>query len=276
MLRTLSPAQLTSLKPWLDSLCDQVEVPCYIVSDPVSFLHAYQDKEDQLLAGFFAAIMAWGRRDIVLAKVSDLLSRMDHRPEEFIRFFDESRASALKGFKHRTFTDEDIYWLVKILHQILVSHGDFESFWKYCYFRAQSKDQHLMDVFHHEFFDMVPECPQRTRKHIADRRKKSSCKRLYLYLRWTIRRDSSVDLGLMNFMAPDELYVPLDVHVARHARRLGLLGRTQNDWQAVEELTHRLREINPIDPVRYDYALFGIGVLKLEVPDSYILNQDVA
>lgn len=275
MLQTITPSHLISLRPWLDSLCDQVEVPTYIESDPVSFLHAFENKEDQLLAGFFAAIMAWGRRDIVLSKVSDLLSRMDHQPELFIRNFNETAASKLQGFKHRTFTDEDVYWLVLILHRILGSFGGFESFWSHCYSISKKEERHLMDVFHQKFFEMAPECPKRTKKHIADRRKKSSCKRLYLYLRWTIRSDSPVDLGLMKFMSPDELYLPLDVHVARQARRLGLLGRIQNDWQAVEELTDRLREINPRDPARYDYALFGIGVLKLQVPDNYILNLDV-
>lgn len=271
-LNVLGRSKLLALKPWLDALCEEVEVPEYIASDPVSFLHAFDAAEDRLLAGFFAAIMAWGRRDIVLAKVTDLLTRMDHQPEAFIRRFDERKAEQLVGFRHRTFTADDIYWLIRGLQQALLQFGGFEAFWSHCYKKAAVEKSHLMDVFHEEFFCLIPDAPHRTRKHIADRRKKSSCKRLYLYLRWTLRRDSVVDLGLMSFMPVRELMIPLDVHVARQARRLGLLSRTQNDWGAVEELTTRLQIMNPDDPSRYDYALFGIGVLKKEIPTEFVLN----
>jgi uncharacterized protein (TIGR02757 family) len=274
-LKALTKPKLLALKPWLDAICDEVEVPEYIASDPVSFLYAFDRKEDRLLAGFFAAIMAWGRRDIVLAKVADLLSRMDHQPEDFIRGFDEQKAAQLTGFRHRTFTAADVYWLISALQQALRIHGDFESFWSYCYTRAATEKSHLMDVFHQSFFELIPECPARTRKHIADRRKKSSCKRLYLFLRWTLRKNSVVDTGLMSFMPVSELMIPLDVHVARQARKLGLLTRTQNDWAAVAELTDRLRIIDPLDPSRYDYALFGIGVMKQEIPSGYILNPHI-
>lgn len=262
------------LKAFLDRVCEQVEVPEYIPSDPVSFLHAFDRKEDQLLAGFFAAIMAWGRRDIVLAKVNDLLQRMDYQPEAFIRTFDESKAAKLAGFKHRTFTESDVYWLISILNQILIKFGGFEAFWSYCYQRSKSENLHLMDVFHDAFFEILPETPQRTRKHIASKKKKSSCKRLFLYLRWTLRRNSAVDLGLMSFMPISELMIPLDVHVARQARILGLLRRTQNDWGAVEELTENLRRFDPNDPGKYDYALFGLGVLKIPIPEEFLTASE--
>lgn len=273
--RTLSRKKLLDRKPWLDAIITEVEVPEYIPTDPVSFMHAFERKEDQVLAGFFGAIMAWGRRDIVLAKVTDLLERMDYQPETFIRNFDEKKAARLKGFKHRTFTESDVYWLSRCLNEALRIHGNFEAFWAHCYRLAATRQEHLMDVFHDAFFALVPQTPQRTRKHIASKRKKSSCKRLWLYLRWTIRKNSVVDPGLMDFMPQSELMIPLDVHVARQARRLGLLARPQNDWAAVEELHGRLKILNPDDPAGYDYALFGIGVLKKELPDEFILNKRV-
>jgi uncharacterized protein (TIGR02757 family) len=272
-LKAVKSKSLPELKIWLDLVNDQVEVPEYIPKDPVSFMHAFDKKEDQLIAGFFAAIMAWGRRDIVLNKVNDLLQRMDYEPEKFIRNFSEDDMIQLEGFKHRTFTSGDIFWLIRAMQSILKVHGDFESFWKYCYTLAIKHSSHLMDEFHIEFFKFINDAPQRTKKHIANRKKNSSCKRLYLFLRWSIRKDSVVDLGLMNFMPISDLMIPLDVHVARQARKLGLLTRLQNDWGAVQELTDRLRLMNPHDPARYDYALFGIGVLGINLPKEFILNS---
>lgn len=274
-LKVLSTKKLLDRKSWLDEVIREVEVPEYIPSDPVSFMHAFDTKEDQLLAGFFAALMAWGRRDIVLAKVTDLLQRMEYQPEYFVRNFNEESALKLDGFKHRTFTSTDVYWLIRCLQEALRRFGDFESFWAHCYQRASDQRLHLMDVFHDEFFALQPEAPQRTRKHVASKKKKSSCKRLLLYLRWSVRRNSTVDLGLMRFIPTSELMIPLDVHVARQARKLGLLSRHQNDWGAVKELNDRLLLLDPEDPSKYDYALFGIGVLKKELPPEFIVNSKV-
>lgn len=273
--KTVSKKRLFELKPFLDKLNDEVETPSYIHSDPVSFMHAFSDSRDQLIAGFFAAIMAWGRRDIVLAKVSDLLDRMNHKPYDFVTQFDESSALKLNGFKHRTFTSDDVYWLLRILKIIHDDFGSFEAFWEHCFIKASSLSIHFMDVFHDEFFSLIPETPQRTRKHIADKRKKSTCKRLFLFLRWAVRDNSPVDLGIMSVIPKSELRIPFDVHVARQARILGLLGRKQNDWAALDELHERLKLLDPVDPARYDYALFGLGVMKLTIPDEYIVNKSV-
>lgn len=271
-LRRMSRRKLLELKPFLDELNDRVEVPSYIQDDPVLFMHAYDDKQDQALAGFFAAVMAWGRRDIVISKVDDLLERMNYRPAEFIGNFSESDAARLEGFKHRTFKPVDIYWLVKILKRIIENFGEFESFWAHCRQQALIEGREMMAVFHETFFAQHPEAAQRTRKHISNAEKNSSCKRLYLYLRWSIRKNSVVDPGIMDFMEPSGLKIPLDVHVARQARALGLLTRTYNDWKAVEELTGRLRLLDPEDPVRYDYALFGLGIMQKPIPREFVRN----
>lgn len=268
-----SEKQILHLKPFLDEWVERVEKPDYIDSDPVLFMHAFNEKEDQLLAGFFAAIMAWGRRDIVIRKVRDLLERMDNRPTEFITHFSDADAERFDGFKHRTFKPVDMKWLTKILQSILLEYDSSEAFWSACYQKAKQTDRPLMAVFHEDFFALQPNTPRRTYKHISNVEKKSSCKRLYLYLRWAVRNNSVVDLGLMDFMPASELMIPLDVHVARQARRLGLLSRTYNDWWAVQELTEALRLLDPADPVKYDYALFGLGVAEDGLPEELIVNK---
>jgi uncharacterized protein (TIGR02757 family) len=269
----LNKRDINNLKPYLDSLVQKIEVPDYIDSDPIQFMHAFEEKTDREIAGFFAAIMAWGRRDIVIAKVDDLLKRMNYRPTEFVQNFSESDVPVLETFKHRTFKPIDIYWLVKGLQSILVEFGDFEGFWASCYQQAKKENRELIAVFHERFFALNPETPLRTRKHISNPGKNSSAKRLYMYLRWCIRR-SEVDLGIWSFISPAELKIPLDVHVARQARRLGLLSRTQNDWKAVVELTEKLKAFDLNDPAKYDFALFGLGVYPEFVDEEFVVNSD--
>lgn len=271
-LQAISDQQLMELKPWLEEIGEQVEQPEYIQDDPIQFMHAFDDREDQLLAGFYAATLAWGRRDIVNRKVDDLLNRMDYQPYAFIKQFSEKDSHRFEGFKHRTFKPVDIYWITRILSTILDEYGSFETFWKRCYQLANQQQKELMTVFHEQFFDVHPEAANRTRKHISNASKNSSCKRLYLYLRWSVRDSGPVDLGVMNFIKPSELKIPLDVHVARQSRKLGLLTRTYNDWKAVCELTGRLKQMNPEDPAWFDYPLFGLGIGTYELAEKFILN----
>lgn len=271
-LKKRSPKEIKKLKPFLDEWVEKTEISSYIDDDPVLFMHAFSEKEDQLLAGFFAATMAWGRRDVVIRKVRNLLERMHNRPTEFITHFSDTDAGRFGGFKHRTFKPVDIVWLTKILQSILRKYGSFEYFWEACYQKAKQDERPLMSVFHEDFFALRPNTPQRTHKHVSNADKKSSCKRLYLYLRWAVRKVSPVDLGLMNFMPQSELMIPLDVHVARQARALGLLSRTYNDWWAVGELTEALQLLDPGDPAKYDYALFGLGVAEDGIPEELVLN----
>ncbi len=271
-IKSCSPNQLQRLKPYLDEWVDRIEQPAYIRDDPVSFMHAFDRKDDKAIIGFFAAIMAWGRRDIVLAKVQDLLERMNHQPAAFVRNYSEAGGRVFDGFKHRTFKPVDMHWITKTLQRMLQIHGSLEAFWEFCYNRAREENRELIAVFHHRFFGMHDATPRRTRKHVSNPDKGSACKRLYMYLRWVIRNDSPVDPGIMHFMPPSELVVPLDVHAARQARVLGLLSRTYNDWKAAQELTENMRLLDPTDPAKYDYALFGIGIRQAGIPDSFVLN----
>lgn len=250
----------------------EIEVPSYIDADPVQFMHLFTDKQDRLIAGFFAAIMAWGRRDIVITKLSELMTRMNHQPAQFMRSYDESKFDSFNGFKHRTFKPEDLHAFSMCLRNILDEYEDFEAFWSQVYRRAKQQKRPLLGVFHEQFFAMHAETLNRTKKHLANPEKGSSAKRLWLYLRWSIRKNSCVDLGLMDFMPSSELMLPLDVHVARWARAFGLLTRSQNDRISVEELTNTLKKYCPDDPALFDYGLFGIGVMKEKVPNHLIVN----
>ena len=283
--------QLPSLRRFLDPVVRLVEEPGYIASDPVAFMYRYEGTEDRNLAGFLAALMAWGRRDIVMVKVGNLLERFDTNPADFIGNLSARDEQRLDGFRHRTFTADDVRWLLRALSRILLQHGSFEQFWLQCYSKACSASANvntiqastiisqsnsdiagLFSEFHDRFFELIPDAPVRVRKHLATPVKNSSCKRLWLYLRWTLRTDSCVDPGTMSFMPASELMIPLDVHVARYSRLFGLLTRQANDWKAVTELTGRLRLMDPADPAKYDYALFGLGIRDIAIPGEFIIN----
>ena len=265
--------RLGSLRQFLDPVINQVEVPEYIATDPVAFMHRFDDAEDRNLAGFLAALMAWGRRDIVMAKTGNLLERFGAGPADFIGNMTPTDEHRLEGFRHRTFTSDDVRWLLRALSRILQDFGSFEIFWRDCHHAARDTDQrHLLTEFHNRFFGLIPGAPVRVKKHLASPEKNSSCKRLWLFLRWTIRRGSCVDPGTMTFMPASELMIPLDVHVARYSRMFGLLTRPANDWKAVAELTSRLRLMDPADPAKYDYALFGLGVRDIAIPQEFIIN----
>jgi len=303
MLLPIPEDQIPSLRRFLDPVVRLVEEPGYIATDPVAFMHRYDETEDRNLAGFLAALMAWGRRDIVMAKVGNLLERFDTNPADFIGNLGHRDEQRLEGFRHRTFTADDVRWLLRALSRILQKHGSFEQFWLHCYKKAGSGSNDpvsratnhpdgtvksnlgvdsayidtnvagLFSEFHDRFFALIPDAPVRVRKHLATPVKNSSCKRLWLYLRWTLRRDSCVDPGTMSFMPASELMIPLDVHVARYSRQFGLLTRQANDWKAVTELTGRLRRMDPADPAKYDYALFGLGIRDITIPDEFIINS---
>jgi uncharacterized protein (TIGR02757 family) len=272
-LRKRSDSSLRELKPYLDKINDHVEQSGYISSDPVRFMHMFSKKKDQEIAGFLAATMAWGRRDIVVSKVDELLRRMDYSPFEFVSSYKQSDFTRFNRFKHRTLKPIDVHGILLALKQVYIEFTDFEAFWKMCYQKGKSQDRPFLAIFHEEFFLRSSDLANRTVKHVSNPEKGSPGKRLYMYLRWTVRKNSPVDLGIWSFMKPSELLIPFDVHVARQARRYGLLSRRTNDWKAVNELTEILKSMDPDDPARYDYALFGIGALGYELPVKFILNR---
>lgn len=272
-LRKRSLKALLELKPYLDNIIDEVEEPGYISDDPVQFMHAFTEKKDIEIAGFLAATMAWGRRDIVIAKVDELLRRMDYAPYQFIINYNPSDYFRFEQFKHRTLKPIDVHGIILALQQIYHEFDDFEMFWKMCHEKGVLQNRPFLALFHEEFFNRSSDLAERTRKHISNPEKGSTCKRLFMFLRWAIRKNSPVDMGIWTFIDASELLVPFDVHVARQARRYGLISRRTNDWKTVNELTSTLAILDPEDPARYDYALFGIGALGYELPKKFLLNR---
>ncbi len=255
---------LNALREYLDHLVERHESPYFIEDDPISIPHAFDDPRDQEVIGFYAALLAWGRRDVMLRKLSELCERMGHAPYRFVRTFDRDRdADALDSFVHRTFQPSDALWLTTNLQAALERHTTMERL--FAAHLPDAPDQEASPVramlqgVSTTLLTIHPDTPQRLRKHLARPEAGSACKRLNMYLRWMIR-SGPVDLGLWSCLDPADLMSPLDVHTGRQARALGLLHRKSNDWKAVRRLTAVFRHFCPADPARYDFALFGVGV----------------
>ena len=249
-----------NLKDYLDQLADYFNRPAFIPSDPVSIPHRFSRREDIEIAGFFAAILAWGQRKTILSKLQDMLQRMDHRPYDFVMNHSDADLKGLEGFVHRTFCDGDLLCFIAFLKQVYQQGGNLEK----AFFPVP--DERPDAVFHalvrlrKLFIESVDFLP-RSRKHLSSPETGSACKRLNMFLRWMVRKDSAgVDFGIWDSIKPAQLICPCDVHVERQARILGLVSRAKADWAMAEELTANLRKLDPQDPVRYDFALFGLGV----------------
>lgn len=252
--------RILALKPLLDEEAARMETSEYIAEDPVQFMYAYEKKPDREVGGFLAALMAWGRRDIVIAKTGDLLARMGVSPSAFVMEYTPRDIRHFEGFRHRTFIDRDLHGIVSALKKAMEGRQDFESYWRESYEQCEREPTRLMETFRSRFLAETVDMAPRTLRHLPDAARGSAMKRLWMYLRWCLRQGSAADPGIWSFMPASELRIPLDVHVARQSRRLGLLRRKSNDAMAVEELTATLRLLDPDDPVRYDYALLGIGL----------------
>ncbi len=257
------------LKAYLDGVARRYECEDFIASDPVSVPHGFDEASDRELVGLFSALLAWGRRDILLAKLADLCDRMRYRPTDFIFNFDVDRdASRLAGFVHRTFNESDAVWLCLALRKVLRSSGSIERLSASFISPGDVTIENAIQGLSETLLSIVPEMPVRMRKHLARPSTGSACKRLSLYFRWMIR-PGPVDLGIWTSILPRQLVVPLDVHSGRQARRIGLLERKSNDWRAVLELTRACRAMNPADPSRYDFALFGTGAAGEFLDESF-------
>jgi len=237
-----------SLKKLLDSKLKEYNRLIFIKEDPVAVPHAFNKKEDIEIAGFFAAIFAWGLRKTIINKCRDLLQRMDNTPHDFLMNHEEKDLKQLSGFVHRTFNDSDLLFYVVRLSELYRIEYGLEGAFLRNHNPGQESVSNAISGFRNHFF------------YSAE--KNSACKRINMFLRWMVRKDEAgVDFGIWKGIRPDQLICPLDVHVARVARYLGLISRTQNDWQTALELTRTLKQFDPKDPVKYDFALFGLGVL---------------
>ena len=252
-----------NLKDFLDSKIELYNLPLFIKDDPISIPHRFTKQPDIEIAGFFAALLAWGNRKSIINSCNTLLASMDNAPYDFCLHHSEKDLKRLSGFKHRTFNDMDLLCLVQFLKLHYTKHASLETAFSRWIKPGDATVENALTGFHNYVFSNQEYFAERTRKHIATPAKKSACKRLNMFLRWMVRQDDKgVDFGIWKNIRPSQLICPLDVHVARVARRLNILQRTQNDWQAAAELTNYLKQLDANDPVKYDYALFGLGVIE--------------
>lgn len=252
--------QSEALYTWLEESYSFFNTTSFIKDDPISVPHQFDKRQDIEIAGFFTAIMAWGQRKTIINKASELMRLMDNAPFDFMLHHQEKDRKRFLSFKHRTLQPDDVLFLIDTLQRYYKENNTLENaFTDHMNINDDDVSNALIG-FHNMFFDQIWVL-ERTRKHIATPIRKSSCKRLNMFLRWMVRSDQcGVDFGLWKKISTAQLIIPLDVHVGNVARKLKLLDRKTNDWKAAKELTVHLKRFDPNDPVKYDFALFGAGV----------------
>ena len=290
---------MNQLKSFLDRKVREYNQPLFIASDPVSVPHLFSKKQDIEISGLFAALFAWGNRTAIINKSRRLMELMDMSPHDFIMGCGEQDLRRLEGFCHRTFNTTDLLYFIEFLRYHYNQWPSLEdAFMKGIAGRSRGKKSNPIEtvtrvrgekayastrpksnpietagsppvfmesVLNHfrDYFFSLEDAPLRTRKHIASPQKSSSCKRLNMYLRWMVRKDNrGVDFGIWKKISPAQLICPIDLHVLRVAQRFKLLDRKKADWEAATALTRQLSAFDPADPVKYDFALFGLGVVE--------------
>ncbi|MDR2465985.1 MAG: TIGR02757 family protein [Prevotellaceae bacterium] len=250
----------TKIKSLLDEYSSRINAPEFIETDPVRFAHKYTIRQDVEVAAILSAINAWGRRDMILRDIGRILEIAGASPYDFVMSADLDALSGDESL-HRTFKRVDLAYLCRGLRGIYSEHSSAEV----CFTGRDMFDG--ISFFRNAIIAANASAAplRRSSKHLSDPEAGSACKRLNLFLRWMVRNDGIVDLGIWKSISPARLYIPLDVHVGRVARSLGLISRASNDRKTVCELTAVLREMKPDDPVSYDFGLFGIGEQKINV-----------
>jgi uncharacterized protein (TIGR02757 family) len=257
---SMVPQHQKALKEFLETKAAFYNEPGFVSTDPISIPHMFTIKEDMEISALLVASIAWGNRKSIQNSGRRLVELMDLRPAAFIQGFTERDLIPFKGFVHRTFNEFDLLCFFYSLRNIYQNHGGLEAVFR----EGGGPSRDLKKALIH-FYNVFFEVPHlnRSRKHLGNPAEGSAAKRTNMFLRWMVRRDDcGVDLGLWSAFRPSDLFCPLDVHSGRVARQIGLLTRKQNDWKAVEELTANLRKLDPVDPVKYDFALFGMGVFE--------------
>jgi len=246
------------LRVFLDQKVAQYNQKGFIAHDPISIPHLFSKKQDIEIMGFWAAVLAWGQRITIINKCRELIQLMDGSPYDFICHHEDSDLKRLLNFKHRTFNATDTLYFIQFFKQHYQKYPSLES----AFLSTEGQTmEHMLNQFRNNFFAFTPDYPARTQKHIAAPSQKSACKRINMFLRWMVRDDAQgVDFGLWKNIKPSQLICPIDVHVERVARKLGLIERKNVDWSTAVELTEQLKKFDAHDPVKYDFALFGLGV----------------
>lgn len=250
--------QNKNLVSFLNTKVEEYNQPSFIKDDPICIPHLFTKKQDIEIAGFFAATFAWGNRTTIIKKSKELMQLMNMQPYEFVLHHSDNDLKSLLNFKHRTFNATDLLYFIEFFKFHYTNTKSLET----AFTKWGNDVEQMLTGFHHYFFSLE-HVPNRTKKHVATPYKKSNCKRLNMFLRWMVRKDSKgVDFGIWKNISPAQLICPVDVHVARVAKRFGLIQRNQMDWNTAIELTNFLRTLDANDPVKYDFALFALGVVE--------------
>ncbi|MEN8121255.1 MAG: TIGR02757 family protein [Bacteroidota bacterium] len=248
---------MTNLNEFLDEKYHQYNTPSFIETDPIQIPHRYTKKEDIEISAFLTAAIAWGNRKMIIRNAEKIVNLLDNEPYEFIMNASENEMESLTGFVHRTFNLIDLRFFLNSLRNIYKNHNGLEVVFS----NSQNDIPKALINFRKVFFEI--DFPERSSKHISNVAKNSAAKRLNMFLMWMVRKDKrGVHFGIWDKINPAALYLPLDVHTGNVSRKLGLLKRKQNDWKAVAEITEHLRGFDSEDPVKYDFALFGLGVFE--------------
>lgn len=250
---------ISELKEFLDEKAEYYNHPRFVLSDPIQIPHRFEKKEDIEISAFLTAIISWGNRKSIINNAERMMALMGHSPFDFVMNHSREDLKNLSGFVHRTFNSEDFRYFIISLQNIYRYHGGLENI-----FNRHARDEFLYRAIHEfkQIFFELPH-PYRTQKHISDPLNNSAAKRINMFLRWMVRENSSqVDFGIWKIMQPAQLSCPLDVHTGNVARKLEIIDRKQNDHKTLVQLDTQLRLLDPLDPVKYDFALFGLGVFE--------------
>lgn len=248
-----------NLKDFLDEKVEIYNRPQFVESDPIQVVKQFSGKEDIEISGFLTATISWGNRPAIIKNALRAMELLEQSPYDFITYASESELDHLRKFVHRTFNGDDLVYFVRSLQNIYRKHGGLQNLFESGFEQTNSVFGAL-ENFHRIFFELTGE---RTKKHVSNVAKGASAKRLNMFLRWMCRQDQvGVDFGLWKRIPPSALMLPLDLHTGNVGRKLGLLQRKSNDWKAVEEITTALRNFDSLDPIKYDFAIFGLGVFE--------------
>lgn len=251
-----------NLKKFLEKKVEQYNHPSFIEADPIFIPHLFKKKQDIEIAGFFASIFAWGNRTTIINKSKELMQLMENAPHDFCLNHDSCGLKKLLEFKHRTFNATDLLYFVEFLKFHYQHNKSLEPAFSQWMNKEDDNIEKALIGFHDYFFSFQ-DAPARTKKHIATPKRNSTCKRLNMFLRWMVRKDNcGVDFGIWKNISPSQLICPVDLHVARVAKRLNLIERKNTDWLTAVELTEHLKTFDKNDPAKYDFALFGLGIVE--------------
>lgn len=250
------------LKDFLNEKAEQYNCLSFIKDDPISIPHLFTNKEDIEISAFIIATIAWGKREMIIKNGSRIIKAMDMQPYNFVINYNEKKDyKYIQDIKHRTFNSNDLNFFIKSLQNCYINHKGLEKIFSSSITSETKTVKNSISKFRETFFENAIEINKRTFKHVSNPEKGSAAKRINMFLRWMVRKDNKgVDFGIWNSISPSILSCPLDVHSGNVARSLNMLTRKQNDWKALEELDNNLRKFDSEDPVKYDFALFGLGI----------------